>query len=450
MNQLAVVSNGPKLYSCFGVEARDRRRYLTQTVPKVNLMENMNTTLDLDFIRAQYPANRWQSPFFENAGGAFVPNSVITRMSGYMSEAQVQTGYPFTASVDASARVDLGQRSMARLIGAETEEVVLGPSTSMNIYVLAQALRPLWQEGDELIVSTLNHESNSGPWRRLAEFGLKIVEWPADPETGAINSDDLERLLSPRTKLVAFPQVSNITGDINDVEAITAACHEAGAMVCVDGVAYAPHRQVEVKRWNVDFYLFSFYKVFGPHLGLLYGRKDRMLETKGQYHYFFPEDDLAHKLNPAGPNHETIACLTGITDYLDLVSQHHGFDPQEDSTVAMAALFQMFAEHEQSLAQRFLDFIDSEPSIRLLGTRDSSLTARVPTFSFQIDGIPCGAVTAALAKESICCGSGHFYAKRLLDSMNLVDQEVVRCSMAHYTSKEDVDRLITSLSKQLP
>lgn len=409
----------------------------------------MSTALDLDFIRAQYPEARWQSPFFENAGGAFVPKSVISEMTNYMTEAQVQTGYPFPASIDASARLDLSLRSMAQLIGAGLEEVVLGPSTSMNIYVLAQALRPLWQEGDELIVSTLNHESNSGPWRRLVEFGIKIIEWPVNPDTGAMDIAALNGLLSSRTKLVSFPQVSNITGDINDVEAITARCHAAGAMVCVDGVAYAPHREVAVKRWNVDFYLFSFYKVFGPHLGLMYCRKDRLLEATGQYHYFFPEDDLAHKLNPAGPNHETIACLTGITDYLNLVSQHHGLAAGEDFPAAMTALFQLFAEHEQTLAHRFLEFIESEPSIRLIGSKNSALTARVPTFSFQVKGIPCGAVAERLSKDLICCGYGHFYAKRMLDSMNLEEREVVRCSMAHYTSLDDVDRLIAGLSKLL-
>jgi selenocysteine lyase/cysteine desulfurase len=129
---------------------------------------NPHVDLDLDFVRKQYPASRWQRPFFENAGGAFVPRSVIKRMTDYMTEAQVQTGYSFAESVDATERVNLSQKLMSELIGAETEEVILGPSTSMNVYVLAQALRRLFKPGDEIIVSTLNHESNSGPWRKVA------------------------------------------------------------------------------------------------------------------------------------------------------------------------------------------------------------------------------------------------------------------------------------------
>ena len=410
----------------------------------------MNLELDVDFIREQYPASRWQRPFFENAGGAFVPQSVIKRMTDYMTDAQVQTGYPFAESVDASERVNLSQALMAEFIGAETEEVILGPSTSMNVYVLAQALRPLFKPGDEIIVSTLNHESNSGPWRKLAEFGIRIIEWPADRDTGAMKPSDLGSLLSENTRLVAFPQVSNITGDINDVASITKKAHASGAMVCVDGVAFAPHRAVDVKAWDVDFYLFSFYKVFGPHLGLLYCRADRLLAAKGQYHYFFPEHDLDHKLNPAGPNHETIACLTGISDYLDALYAHHFTDSTKSRFERTRLLFQLFAEYEEKLAQHFLEFINSETSIRLIGTTRADMNARVPTFSLQINGVPSDQVAQALAKEGIACGSGHFYAKRLLDSLNIWEPKVLRCSMAHYTSLSDVDRLISTLKRQIP
>ena len=410
----------------------------------------MAKELDLEFVRKQYPASRWNNPFFENAGGAFVPQSVISRITDYMTDAQVQTGYSFTASIDATQRVNLSQSLMAEFIGAEREEVILGPSTSMNVYVLAQALRPLFKPGDEIIVSTLNHESNSGPWRRLAEFGVRIIEWPANSDTGAMRIDDLDSLLSDKTRLVAFPQVSNITGDINDVGSITDKAHAAGAMVCVDGVAFAPHRAVDVKAWDVDFYLFSFYKVFGPHLGLLYCRGDRLLAAKGQYHYFFPEHDLDHKLNPAGPNHETIASLTGINDYLDAVYTHHFTNSNKSRFERTRLLFKLFAEHEEKLAQHFLEFINSETGIRLIGTTSADMDARVPTFSLQIKGVPSGQVAQALAKEGIACGSGHFYAKRLLDSLNIWEPEVLRCSMAHYTSLSDVDQLIGALKRQIP
>ena len=408
-------------------------------------MTSAVSTLDINFVRQQYPASRWHTPFFENAGGAFVPNSVITQMTNYMTQAQVQTGYPSSVSQEAAARVNGGLALMAQFVGADTDEVTLGASTSMNIYVLAQALRGLWKPGDEIIVSTLNHESNSGPWRRLEVFGLRIIDWPVDPETGRLDIKELEPLLSAKTCLVAFPHVSNITGDINDVETITKLCHQFDALVCVDGVAFAPHRAVDVKKWNVDIYLFSFYKVFGPHLGLMYTKRSLLRECIGQYHYFFPQNDLPHKLNPAGPNHETIASLKGIADYFDILYSHHFGNSSGDFFSRVQLVFEIISSHEQKLSAAFLDYLASQPKIRLIGSNSSALTARVPTFSFQITGLKPQALCKALAEQGIACGSGHFYAKRLLDSMALQDKEVLRCSMAHYNTLSDVERLTAAL-----
>ncbi len=409
-------------------------------------MNSAVPALDVNFVRQQFPSNRWQLPFFENAGGAFVPNTVISRMLDYMTNAQVQTGYPSHVSNQATAKVDAGLEKMAALIGAATDEVTLGPSTSMNVYVLAQALRPLWQPGDEIIVSTLNHESNSGPWRRLEEFGLKIVNWPVDKETGSLDSNELNALLTDKTRLVAFPHVSNITGDINDVAAITKLCHQVGALACVDGVAFAPHRAVEVKKWDVDIYLFSFYKVFGPHLGLMYTKRDLLSASKGQHHYFFPQDDLPHKLNPAGPNHETIASLSGIADYFEALYSHHFGSNNASLFEQVQRVFQLITIHEAALASKFLGFISSRSKIRLLGVNSSEAAVRVPTFSLQITGFKPHSLCEALARKGIACGSGHFYGKRLLDSMRLEDKEVLRCSMSHYNSLEDVELLIQALS----
>ncbi|MDA0997550.1 MAG: aminotransferase class V-fold PLP-dependent enzyme, partial [Proteobacteria bacterium] len=284
-------------------------------------------SLDVNYCRAQFPAKCWDWAFFENAGGSFVPKSVIERMTAYMSECQVQPGAPFPASELAAERMADGHRKMAEIIGAEPDEVVIGPSTSANIDVLARSLRPTWRDGDEVIVTNLNHEANSGPWRRLAVSGIRIVEWPVNPDTAQLDLNLLDRLLTDRTRLVALPHVSNITGDINDIEAVTATAHAAGAMVCVDGVALAPHRAIDVKALGVDFYAFSFYKVYGPHIGCLYGKKERLLEARGQHHYFIGEDAIPYKMNPAGPQHEMIASLVGIADYIDALAKHHLDEP---------------------------------------------------------------------------------------------------------------------------
>ena len=409
------------------------------------------TTLDLEFVRGQFPQACWDWAFFENAGGAFVPHSVIKRLTSYMSECNVQPGYPFPISQKAEERMHLGHQLMAEMIGADLEEVVVSASTSINVYVLAQALRPLWKAGDEIIITNLNHEANSGAWRRLEEFGLKIIEWPVHPDSGQLDIDLLDRLLSDRTRLVAFPHVSNITGDINDVARITKKVHDAGAMVCVDGVALAPHRHVDVKAWDVDFYLFSFYKVFGPHMGCLYGKRAHLLEATNQYHYFINNDDTTHKLNPAGPSHESIAALVGIADYFDALAIHHF--PERSNTLfeRVQSVYDIASRHEEVLATKFVDFLASKPGVRLLGRQTGDISERCATFSFVSDSRSSQDIAKAVVEKKVAVSNGNFYANRLVEALGIEDIEdgVVRCSMAHYNTEEEVDQLIRALEPVL-
>ena len=405
---------------------------------------------DADFARGLFPSGLWRWAFFENAGGSYVPNSVIERVCAYMTESQVQPGGAYPASDLAARRMADGHEAMAAMIGAEPSEVTVAASTSINVYVLAHALRPLWAEGDRVIVSVQNHEANSGPWRRLAETGIEVVDWPVDPVTGALS--DLEPLLTGRTRLVAFPHVSNILGAINDVAAITRLVHGAGALVCVDGVAFAPHRAVDVKAWDVDFYLFSFYKVFGPHMGCLYGKKELLARAKGQSHYFIGEEETARKLNPAGPQHEMIAALAGIADYLEALAAHHLDLPPNDFHGRVKAVMEIATAHEETLARRFADFAAGKPGLRLIGPESGDAAIRAPTFSFVVDGVPSAEIPPRLLADRVAVSNGHFYAKRLVEAVGIGDADdgVVRASMAHYNTLEEVDRLIAALDRIAP
>jgi len=171
------------------------------------------------------------------------------------------------------------------------------------------------------------------------------------------------------------------------------------------------------------------------------------LEAKSQYHYFFPEDDLAHKFNPAGPNHESIAALVGIADYFDILSEHHFETPADNFAHRSRDLYELFANHEETLAKQLLDFIESKKQIRLIGRTGHEKSLRVPTFSFQIDGVPSASVPPLVAQDNVAISAGHFYAKRFLDSMELEDKEVVRCSMAHYNTSAEVEQLIQALGR---
>jgi len=406
------------------------------------------TKLNVAFCRDQFPAACWDWAFFENAGGSFVPNSVIKRLTDYMTECQVQPGAPFPSSSLAQERMDQGHKNMAEMIGADVDEVVIGPSTSANIDVLSRSLRPLWAEGDEVIVTNLNHEANSGPWRRLAETGIRIVEWPVNPETAQLDTDLLDLLLSDKTRLVALPHVSNITGDINDVKAITKRVHDAGALVCADGVAYAPHRFVDVKDWDVDFYAFSLYKTYGPHIGLLYGKKDLLLQAKSRHHYFIPETATSYKMNPAGPQHEIIASLSGISDYINAVADEHLEDLPNDLFARTRGVYDLFTRHEGDLAKIFVDWAASKDNVRLIGRITADTGLRAPTFSFVAEGISSEAIALRVTADKIGIRHGDFYARRLVEALDIdAEDGVVRCSMAHYNTVEEAERLVAALDR---
>ncbi len=399
--------------------------------------------LDIEFVRRQFPGlGEWA--LFENAGGTLVPSSVIERVRAYMSESQVQPGALYPASESATRRIAEGQRLIAEMINAEPEEVVIGPSSTMNVYVLAQALRPWFRPGDELIVTNLDHEANIGAWRRLAEHGVVVREWQMDPESAELETERLERLLSERTRLVCFTQCSNITGSINDVAAITRRVHEAGALVCVDAVAYAPHRRLDVKALDVDFYLFSAYKLYGPHLGVLYGKRAHLQRARGQHHFFIGEDEILLKLIPGGVNHELTAGLAGIVDYLDALQRHH-FGEEANARQGFARIFELIAEHEQRLAERFVDFLRSKPKVRLIGRATGARSRRAPTFSFVVRGQSASELPRRALERRVAIRADAFYAQRCMEALGI--SEVVRASMVHYNSLEEVDRLIAALDE---
>lgn len=221
-------------------------------------------TLDLEFVRNQFPAFTEPSlegwAFFENAGGSYPCKQVINRLTDFYMKNKVQVNYPYPASMMAGRLMDASYKRMADYLNVDPTEVHFGPSTTQNIYVLANAMRPMWEDGDEIIVSCQDHEANAGAWRRLADRGIKIIEWHVDPQTGLLSLDELDTLISTRTKMVAFPHCSNVIGHINPVASISQRAHDYGALSVVDGVGYAPHGFPDLKELGADIYLFSLYK----------------------------------------------------------------------------------------------------------------------------------------------------------------------------------------------
>ncbi len=390
--------------------------------------------LDVEAARAAFPVLSSGWALFDNAGGSVAPRPVIDRVHEHMTRRHVQLDAAYALSAEATENVEKGHEAAAKLINAAPDEVVLGPSSTMNVYVLSQALRATWEEGDEIVVTDLDHECNSGAWRRLAETGIVVREWRFDRESAELRLEDLEPLLNERTRLVCFTHCSNVVGTIHDVATITKRVHEAGARVCVDGVAYAPHRRVDVRALDVDYYFLSLYKVYGPHLSLFYGKREHLIEARGQNHFFFDEEKVPGKLMPGNVSHELAVSLPGILEYL----ASHGADLDE--------VFELFAQHEEQIGGRLLEYLDARSDVRIIGRRDPDRRRRVPTITFTVEGRRADELPALCARDQVAINAGHFYAPRAIDALGLSDRGgVVRCSMVHYTSTRDVDRLIASL-----
>ena len=401
--------------------------------------------LDLEFVRTQFPAFtdpalREQS-FFENAGGSYPCQPVIDRFARFYRERKVQPYAPYAASQTAGAEMDEARARLAAMLGVESDEVSFGPSTSQNTYVLAQAFGEWCKPGDAIVVTAQDHEANSGPWRRLAERGLEIREWKLDPDTGHLPIERLEAVLDERVKLVCFPHCSNVVAEINPVAEIAARAHAAGAVVCVDGVSYAPHGFPNVGALGADIYLFSAYKTYGPHQGIMVIRRALAEQLPNQAHYF--NADVPYKrFTPAGPDHAQVAACAGIVDYVEALSVHHG---APSATVAERAAFahDLMRAHEIKLLQPLLDYLVDKNSVRLIGPRRAG--ARAPTVA-MVAREPGETVAARIAGKGIMASGGGFYANRCLEAQGVDPRHgVFRASFVHYTSPEDVARLIRAL-----
>lgn len=406
-------------------------------------------TLDLEFVRSHFPglANGWI--FFDNAGGSQVLKSVVDRITAFLYDSNVQLGASYEVSQTAAKRVAQGTAAMATLINAEQpEEVVLGPSTSALFRILAQCFGKTLKAGDEIIVTNADHEANITPWMELQQQGIVVKIWSVNPDSLELHLADLESLLTPRTRLVTVIHTSNVLGTINPIRQIADRVHAHGALICVDGVAYAPHRRVDVQALDVDFYALSLYKVYGPHLALLYGKREHLLALPGYNHSFIDEAAIPYKFQPGGTSYELSYSAIALPHYLQTLTQHHfGAAAAETTTEQLDQAFKLIREHEAMLSDRLLTFLRSKPNVRIIGHPDADPVLRVPTISFIVEGISSDQIPPQIDPHQIGIRYGHFYALRLIEDLGLCSQAgVVRVSMVHYNTLEECDRLTTLLN----
>jgi cysteine desulfurase family protein (TIGR01976 family) len=409
----------------------------------------IEASFDIARIRSEFPALKKGNVFFDNAGGSQVLSRVADRIHDYLLNHSVQLGASYRASQDASEKVLAARRSVAELVNAaHDEEIVMGGSSTGLMFLLVQAILPGIKAGDEIIVTNTDHEANVGAWLRLQQAGAVIKIWQLDHATFSLPLDQLEGMLSPRTKWVAMTHASNVLGTVNPVAQVAAMVHAVGGRLCVDGVAYAPHRLVDVQATGADVYVFSFYKVFGPHYAVLWGKKEFLLGLPSLNHYFIGAGELPYKLQPGNVNFELSYGCIGISDYLIAIGKELGASGSDRACMQLA--FKQFAQHEDHLCGILLTFLRAQHGVRIIGLAQVEGGQRMPTVSFVVAGKQSEEIVRFVDQHHIGIRFGDFYAKRLIETLGLQQHGgVIRVSIAHYNTVEEMALLIETIGAAL-
>ncbi|KIV82756.1 cysteine desulfurase [Exophiala sideris] len=398
----------------------------------------MPPSIDVADIRSQFPGLAQKQVFMDNAGGAQVLQTVIDAISIYLSKTNVQLGASYPISQTSTTKFNEGHTAGAKYINASPKEVVFGPSTTQLFRNLSMALKI--EPGSEMVLSNLDHEANLAPWVQLAEWkGLTVKWWIPRKNTTSnpkLEPEDLKALLTPKTRLVCCTHTSNILGTITDVAALSKVIHETNlnTLFCVDAVAYAPHAPIDVKAFGVDFYSFSWYKVYGPHVSMLYASEKAQQQLHSLGHYFKPGDTMEEMLGLAAGNYECVQSIPQVTQYIEKL----GWGP--------------VAQQEQEIQEILLAYLRSKPEqIKIYGEPLSDRKLRVPVISFRVrDQSSLGIIDAIEARSDFGCRNGHFYSKRLCENVLGIsdsDDGVVRCSLLHYNTADEVRGLVKVLDE---
>lgn len=401
--------------------------------------------MNIDWVRQQFPVfNQAQNMvFMDNAGGSQTVRHAMDAIVEYLTDYDVQLGASYTTSMQASKQLENATRAIQTYLNAErVEEVIVGASSTALVRILSLCLAKGWQAGDEVIITDVDHEANRAAWLDLQEQGIVVKTWHIRPDKFELHSDDLLALMSDKTKLVCFTHVSNILGTINPIQQWTQLAHDHDALVCVDAVAYAPHRVIDVQTWDVDFYFFSTYKTFGPHQGVMYGKYALLNSLPGFNHAFIKT--TPYKFQPGNVNYELCYAMGAVVGYLCELGAGHAKAAIKRQYLIQA--YDLIATHEAALLQRLLDYLATLPEIRIIGVADSDPQQRIATFSFVHHTLTSNVIVEYIDAFQIGIRFGDFYAVKLIDNLGLKEKQgVVRVSLAHYNTLAEIEALVGAL-----
>ena len=376
--------------------------------------------------------------YFDGPGGTQVPRQVVEAMNTYLFYHNANTHWNYPTSAETDAALDAARVAFADFVNGDATEISFGANMTTITFHLARGLSARWGKGDEVVVTELDHHGNVAPWTRLAaERGVTVKTVRMDPEAGVLDWADLERAITPRTKLLAIGAASNALGTVTDVAAAARLAKAHGALVFVDAVHYAPHVLVDVKALGCDFLACSAYKFYGPHIGVLWGRRDLIASLDVPKLAPAPEAP-PERLETGTQNHEGIVGAAAAVDYLAGLAQGAS---RRDRLVSS---FAMLHEQGTALLARMWNGLSAIPGVRMYGCQPGS--ARTPTVAFTLDGVVSDDVARALARRSVFVSNGDFYATTVLERIGHAADGVVRAGCACYTTAEEVDRLIAGVA----
>jgi cysteine desulfurase family protein (TIGR01976 family) len=379
--------------------------------------------------------------FFDGPGGTQVPQSVITAIADYLTHSNANTHGVFITSQRTDAVIAGAHAAMADLLGCAPDEVFFGQNMTSLTFALSRAIGRELQAGDEIIVTRLDHDANVAPWRALSERGVVIREVDIDTEDCTLDMDNLAALIGPRTRLVAVGYASNAVGTINDIPRIVEWAHQVGALVFVDAVHYAPHGLIDVKALDCDFLACSVYKFFGPHVGVIYGKREH-LQRFQPYKVRPAADTVPERWMTGTQNHEGLAGVIAAIDYLASLGQ-----PAPDRRAALTTAMQQIAAYERTLVVQLIEGMLAIPGLTFYGIREPERFAwRTPTVSFRLAHLSPRAVATALAERGIFVWDGNYYALSLSERLGVESSGgMVRVGLVHYNTAEEVDVFLTVL-----
>jgi cysteine desulfurase family protein (TIGR01976 family) len=415
-------------------------------------MPAMSPALDVARLRAEFPGlgrrvNGRPAVFLDGPAGSQTPRSVSEAVSGYLTHTNANTGGAFATSRESDALLAGARRAAADFLGTDDPDlVVFGPNMTTLTLALAEALSQAWRPGDEIVVTRLEHDANFTPWVAAARrAGATVRQVRVKPADCTLDLEDLVAQLSGRTRLVAVTAASNAVGSVPPLARVIEMAHAAGALAFVDAVHHAPHRLIDVGAWGCDFLVCSAYKFFGPHVGILWGRRE-LLEQLPARRLRPVADTLPERWMTGTQNHEGIAGTLAAIDYLAAIGRERRPEAA-GRRPALVAAFEAIGAHERGLARHALAAFATVPGLSLCGIADPArLDERVPTFSFTHARRPAAAIARHLAGHGIFVWSGNFYALPLTEALGVEPDGLVRVGFLHYNTVDEIERLREALA----